>query len=147
MSKVTAYYHIVFCTKDRRMTIPLERKDNLYRFIWKIIQESSCDLIRIGGIQNHVHIFLNLKPTVSLAKLMQDIKSRSSNWMKESGLFPNFTGLSSGYYSCTLSPRDKKSLIEYIINQEHHHLGTPLDKEISTLYSIAGLQLDERDMR
>ena len=74
MSKVTAYYHIVFCTKRREMTIPLAYKEDLYRFIWKEIKDLKCDLIRIGGIQNHVHILLNLHPTVALATLMQNIK-------------------------------------------------------------------------
>ena len=129
------------------MTIPIDKRENLYRFIWKIVQENSCYLLRIGGIQNHVHILVNLKPAMSLSKLVQDIKSRSSNWMKESGLFPDFVGWASGYYGCTLSPHDGKSVIEYIKNQEAHHLGTTFDNEIDILYSIAGQSSDDRDMR
>ena len=81
MSKVAAYYHIVFCTKRQEMTIPLQYKEDVYRFIWKVISDSKCTLIRIGGIQNHVHILLNLHPTVALANLIQSIKSLSSGWI------------------------------------------------------------------
>lgn len=56
MSKIAAYYHIVFCTKSREMTIPLEYAEDVYRFIWRIITDSKRKLIRIGGIQNHIHI-------------------------------------------------------------------------------------------
>lgn len=52
MSKVIALYHIVFCTKNRRMTIPLEQREHLYRFIWKeCTDEFHSKLPRIGGIQ------------------------------------------------------------------------------------------------
>ena len=70
MSKVVAYYHIVFCTKRREMTIPLQYKEDVYRFIWKIVSENKSKLIRIGGIQNHIHIFLDLHPTVALANIV-----------------------------------------------------------------------------
>ena len=67
MSKVTALYHIVFCTRCRRMSIPLEYKEDLYRFIWKeCTDEFNSKLLRIGGIQNHVHLLVNLHPSVSL---------------------------------------------------------------------------------
>ncbi|MDE6280127.1 MAG: transposase, partial [Paramuribaculum sp.] len=54
MSKVLAYYHIVFCTKERRMTLPLSQCEHLYRYIWRELTDCNCLLLRIGGIQNHI---------------------------------------------------------------------------------------------
>lgn len=147
MSKVTAYYHIVFCTKYREMTIPLEHKDDLYRFIWKKIKDMGCDLLRIGGIQNHVHLLINLHPTVNLSRLMQDIKGHSSGWMKNDRRFIRFRGWAADYYACTISPEQKTTVVEYIKRQEHHHLGAPLDKEFDRMYRYAGLRYDERDLK
>lgn len=94
MSKVLAYYHIVFCTKERRMTLPLDQCEHLYRFIWKELTDNNCRLIRIGGIQNHIHMLIELHPSVALSRLMQDIKSHLGGWLKKDGRFPDFTGLS-----------------------------------------------------
>ena len=50
MSKVAAYYHIVFCTKAREMTLPREHRDDMYRFMWKEIQKDLSD--SRDGLQN-----------------------------------------------------------------------------------------------
>ena len=81
MSKVTALYHIVFCTRQRRMVIPKEYQKELYMFLYSEITKTKCKVLRIGGIANHVHILLNLHPEVALAKLMQTVKGGSSAWM------------------------------------------------------------------
>lgn len=146
MSKVTAYYHIVFCTKAREMTIPRTNREDLYRFIWKVIKENNCELIRVGGIQNHIHIFLNLHPTVALATLMQKIKGTSSVWMQSDNRFPSFRGWAKDYFACTLAPDGKAAMIEYIKNQETHHLGHPVKDEFAGMYRYADLDFDERDM-
>ncbi|MDE6484891.1 MAG: IS200/IS605 family transposase [Duncaniella sp.] len=146
MSKVTSYFHIVFCTKGREMTIPLQYKEDLYRYIWKVLKDSSTHLIRIGGIQNHVHILVNVSPTISLSKLMQDVKSLSSGWMAADSRFMNFKGWASGYYACSLSPERVDDVHRYIINQESHHLCRNFADELSELCRFANLELDEREM-
>ncbi len=146
MSKVTAYYHIVFCTKGREMTIPSEFKEDVYRFIWKEIQKLNCKLLRIGGIQNHVHMLVNLHPTVALARLMQNVKGRSSTWMGEDGRFRHFRGWAADYYACSISPEAKYAVCEYIKNQEMHHLGTPAEVEFERMYHFADVKYDPRDL-
>ncbi len=146
MSKVTAYYHIVFCTKLRENTIPMALRDDVYRFIWNEIKMLNCELIRIGGVQNHIHILLNLHPAANLSTLMQNIKGRASVWMKSDGRFPNFKGWARDYYACTISPEQKYKVIEYIRSQEIHHLGCKFDDEVGELYGYAGLKYDIRDL-
>ena len=147
MSKVAAYYHIVFCTKRQEMTIPLQYKEDVYRFIWKVISDSKCTLIRIGGIQNHVHILLNLHPTVALANLIQSIKSISSGWIAQDGRFKLFDGWASGYFATTVSSDVRQNVIDYIKSQKTHHLRHPFDDEMKRLYMHANMDFDERDMR
>lgn len=147
MSKTTAYYHVVFCTKAREMTIPLEHCEHLYRFLWKEIRGLNCTLLRIGGIQNHVHMLVNLNAMVPLAKLVQNCKTRSSVWLKNDERFPHFNGWSEGYFACTLAPDQRHAVIEYIKGQVAHHLGNPVDGEIENLYRHALLDYDDRDMR
>ena len=146
MSKVAAYYHIVFCTKNREMTLPLQHIEDLYRFIWKIISDSKCTLIRIGGIQNHVHILHDLNPVVSLSKLLQNIKANSSGWLMHDVRFPCFAGWATGYYASTISPEQRHTVIEYIRNQREHHLRRPFSEEMDYLYREAGFEPDSRDM-
>lgn len=147
MSKVTAYYHIVFCTKCRERTIPLQYKDDVYKFIWSEIRTLNCELLRIGGVDDHIHLLINLSPTIRLSELMQSVKSKSSSWMKSDIRFRHFKGWAAEYYACTISPAQKDSVINYIRTQEQHHLGKCFDDEIVDLYQYAGLNFDNRDLR
>ncbi len=78
MSKVSALYHIVFCTKYREMTLTDSYLEDVYRFIWSEVKKQKCTLLRIGGIANHVHMLVELNPTTALASFMRAIKSDSS---------------------------------------------------------------------
>ena len=142
MSYVSSLHHIVFCTKERRLNIPLGRRDDLYRFINRQIEDLGCKLIVIGGIQNHVHLLVDLHPSVPLSKLVQNIKSRSSGWMRSEATLWNFVGWAAEYYACSVSPKLKDIIINYIRNQEEHHLGVSLDDELRNLYKSAGLTYD-----
>ena len=147
MSKVTAYYHIVFCTKGREMTLPLTHIEDLYRFIWKQITSLNCELIRIGGIQNHIHALINLHPSVSLSLLVKNIKGASSAWMRQDGRFHLFCGWAAEYFACTIAPENKVSVIEYIKNQRNHHSNQSIDDEFKSMYHYAALEYDSRDMQ
>ncbi|MBD5213857.1 MAG: IS200/IS605 family transposase [Bacteroidales bacterium] len=147
MSNVTALYHIVFCTKAREMVLPPDHLEDLYRFIWRKIEDTGCKLLRIGGIQNHVHLLVDLHQTVSLAKLVQDIKGHSSGWMKSDIRFRYFTGWAKEYFASTVSPEHKYAVIEYIKNQKTHHNQVAFDEELTELYHRADQQLTSYDMR
>lgn len=147
MSKVLANYHIVFCTKARKNTIPLEHAEHLYRFIWKELDKRRCRLLRIGGIQNHIHMLIELHPTLALSNLIRDIKANSSSWMKGDIRFGKFEGWGSDYYAATISHSEKDKVIEYIKSQHEHHLGTSFDNELIKLHQLFGLEYDDRELR
>ncbi len=93
MSSYTqVYYQIVFGTKYRRPSICREHDKVLYKFIYGVIKNRNCHLYRINGIEDHIHIFSDLHPSISLADYVKEIKVASNMFMKESGLFPLFDG-------------------------------------------------------
>lgn len=102
MSKVSALYHIVFCTKGRRMTITEEHKRELYGYLYGIIRNNKCKLLRMNGIANHLHMLVELHPSVALSNLMQSLKQSSSIWLKSNAHFPYFEGWASEYYAFTI---------------------------------------------
>ena len=146
MSKVKALYHIVFCTKRREMTISESSQEDLYRFIWSVIKENNCKLLRIGGIENHVHILLELNQAVALSHLMREIKSKSSGWMIKDSRFPDFAGWAKEYFASTISPNQMDQVINYIKNQKEHHGSRPIETELCDMYRYANLEYTEKDM-
>lgn len=146
MSNVAALYHIVFCTKRREMTLPLEHREDLYRYIWSQVKMHHSTLLRIGGIENHVHMLVNLHPSVALSTLMRDVKAKSSGWLTVDPRFPDFKGWAGEYYACTIAPDAKSAVIDYIKGQVAHHHGSTFEKEFEVLHRAAGIVPHPDDM-
>ena len=148
MSQVRAIYHIVICTLERHGGIKRENEEALYRFIWDIVKQNKSYLIRIGGMEDHIHILLDLYPDIALSKLVQNIKRQSSHWMKSCGLFPDFKGWGKGYFAATRSESDKDTQIEYIKNQKIHHQTQNSLSELQQLYGDSAIAWEEwKDIR
>ncbi len=138
------YYHIVFSTKNRERTLPAEKREDLFRYIWGILKNKDCHLYRINGAEDHVHLLLALHPTVCLADLIREIKTSTDKWIKAGRAFPMFDHWQEGYGAFTLSNTEKDATIEYIKNQQEHHRTVSFLDELRTILKRFGLELDER---
>jgi REP element-mobilizing transposase RayT len=106
----------------------------------------NCKLIRLNGVENHIHMLVELNPSIALSKFVQDIKRASSLWLSRSPNFPNFDGWCHEYCAFTKSESDKDMIINYIKNQEHHHLIMTFDDEIAGLVTDENLDWNPRYM-
>ena len=145
MSKTRLLTHVVFSTKNRSPSIPLLRKRDLYRFIHGILENNRCKTLRINGMSDHVHILLDLHPSIALAQLIKTVKQSSALWMKSSPYFNMFDGWNAGYYASSISPCEAEACINYIKKQEEHHAGKELLEELKGLAMEYQLEWDERD--
>ena len=133
MSYVIQLTHIVINTKERKMVLSHEDKNDLFRYIWGIIKNKNCRLYRINGIGNHIHMLVGVHESISLMELVREIKRSSSIWIKQSGNSPNFEGWSKEYAAFSVSWDAKDSVINYIKNQEEHHHVTSFDDEYKSI--------------
>ncbi len=138
------YYQIVFGTKYREETITPDHENELYKYIWGIINKNKCKLYRINGMPDHIHIFSDLHPSVCLADFVKDIKVASNLWMKGSGKFPLFREWQDGYGAFTYSIREKDMIINYIKKQKQHHRKEPFYDEFKRLLIENGIEFDEK---
>ena len=94
---------------------------------------------------DHVHLLIDLNPTVALSDLMKQIKQTSAMWMKSSPYFSLFEAWNEGYYASSVSPSDVDACVEYIKNQEDHHGGKGLIEELKELALEYHIDWDDRD--
>jgi len=147
MSKTLLLSHIVFGTKNRERTIPPDQKEKLFRFIWSVLKEHKCVLYRINGMGDHVHMLVDIHPSVAVATLMREVKSKSSQWMKKSGFFPAFDSWGQEYFAESKSVADKDRVINYIKEQETHHRTITADGEFKGLFAVNGFSWFDDDLR
>jgi REP element-mobilizing transposase RayT len=90
-SLVKNYLHIVFSTKNRKPLIDENIENELYSYLAGICNKLECYPIKVGGYTNHVHVLCNLSKKMALVKLMEELKSHSSKWIKTKGAkYSNF---------------------------------------------------------
>ncbi|MBC8175605.1 MAG: IS200/IS605 family transposase [Candidatus Marinimicrobia bacterium] len=137
-------YHIVFSTRNRKRCLSELHCEDLYKYIWGVINNKDCHLYRINGIEDHIHFATSLRPSISLSDFVKDIKVSSSLWIKKEKIFPYFETWQEGYAAFTYSYRDRDILIDYIKNQSKHHRKTTFKEELRKLFVDLGVKFDER---
>jgi putative transposase len=138
------YYQIVFSTRNRESTITENHEEDLYRYISGIINNHKCKLYQVNSMPDHIHIFSDLHPSVSLSDYVKNIKVASSIWMKESGFFRHFSGWQEGYGAFTYSNKEKNMIIDYIKNQKEHHKTESYFDEYKRLLTEHNIYFDEK---
>ena len=144
MSYVSAYFHCVFSTKERRRLITPELRERLWPFLGGIARQNKMKAIEIGGVEDHVHFLLSLPSTMAISKALQLIKGGSSKWVHET--FPEHRLFAwqeeYGAFSVSVSQLDKT--IEYIKGQEEHHRKMTFQEEFLALLKKHRIEYDER---
>ena len=140
MSKVFSVFHVVINTYRRRRTIPLEHKSTLYSYINTIVINKGCKVLRINGVENHVHILLRLTPTVALSSLVQELKRCSSMWLHGNPQFPLFESWGKDYFAMSINPSIVESVSTYIDRQEAHHSRRNFEDELKEMCVCMGIE-------
>jgi putative transposase len=55
-------------------------RQDLMAVMGNLINETGCKTIIINGVKDHVHVFFVMQ---SISKAMQNVKVKSSKWVKE----------------------------------------------------------------
>lgn len=85
------YVHLVFSTKHRNPLITDSIQEELFSYLGGICKGLECNPIQVGGYRDHVHILCLLSKKIALMKLVEEVKSHSSKWMKtKCSEFENF---------------------------------------------------------
>jgi putative transposase len=143
-SLVKNYLHLIFSTKNREPFIEKTIQPELYNYLGGICNSLESYPVKIGGYDDHVHILCLLSKKITLIKLMEELKSNSSKWIKTKGeTFSNFYW-QDGYGAFSVSPSEIQVVTEYISNQEEHHGKKTFQDEYRSFLKKYTVEYDER---
>ena len=136
--------HVVFSTKDRTECLDENIRPKIHRYLATVVRKMGCDCPRVGGTADHVHLAVHLSRTVTIAKLVEKVKTSSSKWVKtESPIMTQFAW-QRGYGAFSVGAGDLEALIQYIDNQEEHHRTRTFQEEYRAFLVKNGEEFDER---
>ena len=136
--------HLVFSTKDRRQLLRDEERGELHAYIAGILRNHGSPLIEISSVRDHVHIFLAQSKNHAPAKVVEQVKSSSSGWIKEQHAWYADFAWQTGYGGFSVSPMHVEAAREYIRNQAEHHKQEDFQAEFHRFCEKNGKPLDER---
>lgn len=143
MSYLQLLYHLVFRPKNSTPAISVEHEEKLYRYIWGYVKEKGGILYRINGMPDHIHLFVQIPPTITLSDFMRGLKTSSSRFLKaHPAEFPNFSGWGKSYCAITHSALEKEKIINYIKGQKEHHKKVNFHDELLTILHENKIKLD-----
>ena len=134
--------HLVWATKDRRPWLDPEWRSRLFACTATIITRKGGRLLCAGGVRDHMHLYVEIPATITIAKLVSAIKANTARWIHHS--FPHRGDFKwqHGYGAFTISASDDTSLRDYIRNQERRHGDKPLADEYQTLLHRHGIEYE-----
>jgi putative transposase len=74
--------HLIFSTKDRYPFLGPAIRPHLHAYLATVARSADCECYRVGGVADHVHLAIRLGRTVTIAKLVEALKTSSSKWLK-----------------------------------------------------------------
>lgn len=136
--------HVVFITKNRARLIIDEFEKELHAYLAATCRAHGSQAYRVGGTSNHIHIACTLPRTITISKLLEEIKKSSSKWMKQNSPRCSLFSWQSGYSVFSLGQSQLNTLIKYIDMQKKHHTKKSFKEELLDLLKKYDIEYDER---
>ena len=137
------YIHIIFHIKSTSVPIRKQDAHELYTYIGSIIKSAESISIMINGMEDHIHILCALSKNISLAKLIEKIKSSSSKWIEGKDNYYHHFAWQGGYGGFSVSPSLHDKTTQYILKQEEHHRRLTFKEEYLLFLKEYNIQYDE----
>jgi len=136
--------HLIWSTKNRTPCIIPEIEQELYKYIASIFRNHDSPSLIINGSVDHVHIILSLSRTITIAKLIEEVKRSSSKWIKSKGMRYKKFYWQTGYAALGVGHYQIENLKKYIRNQKDHHRRKTFKEEYIEFLEKYSIEYDER---
>ncbi len=136
-------YHLIFATHNREASIDTLWRARLHTYLGGVVNGLGGTPQGVGGVADHVHLLVGLKPTHCLSDFLRELKKSSSIWVTDEIGKKDFRW-QEGYAAFTVSASARESVQRYIATQEEHHRHKTFREELIEFLEKSGVKYDER---
>ncbi len=134
----------IFAVKYRDALIDKKWKHSILEVMGNLINDAGCQSLIINGVEDHIHCFFELKPTVQISELMKTVKAKSSKFINDNKLVGNRFEWQRGYSAFSYSQSQIDQVYRYVSNQEEHHKMVDFKTEHRDLLIKNLIEYDEK---
>ena len=115
-------YHVVWCPKYRRKVLVNGVDTRLKEILHEVVSETTGEILEIEVMPDHVHVLVEIDPQYGIAKLVRNMKGRSSRFLRQE--FPWLksrlpTLWTNSYFVSTVGGTPISIVKQYIENQKN----------------------------
>ncbi len=128
------YVHAIWSTYNRKPYLHDNVRQHLYRKMQDVVTNGRGVVHAIGGIEDHVHLLLEMPKDKALSDLVREVKTASTHWLKDVDLttYRDFSWqIGYGAFSVSLTYVD--FVKQYILKQKEHHSKSSFQEEWTAL--------------
>lgn len=135
--------HVIFSTKERRPLLAPDTRPKLHAYLATVARNAGCEAYRVGGVADHVHLAIRFSRTLTIADIVEELKTSSSKWLRTQA--PDLATFSwqRGYGCFSVGPSDLDALRASIDGQEEHHKTRTFQEEFRMFLKKYGVEYDE----
>jgi len=138
------YIHYVFAVKGRENLLHKPWRDEVFKYISGIIKGKNQKPIILNGVEDHVHVFVGLKPAMCISDLARDIKNNSSNFINQQRFLKGKFSWQEGYGVFSYAHSQIDNVYQYIVSQEEHHRKKNFKEEYIDFLKRFEIEYDEK---
>lgn len=138
------YLQIVFAVKGRQALLHEPWRDEVFKYMSGIIKGKNQKPIIVNGVEDHVHLFVGLKPSMNIDALVRDVKNNTSNFINENHFIKEKFGWQNGYGVFSYSHSHIDNVYQYILRQKEHHQKRTFREEYLDFLMKFQIEYDER---
>lgn len=116
----SAKYQVIWCPKYRRRVLGGKIEVRLKQIVGEVVEEVGGEVIEVEVMPDHVHLLMEVPPTVHMSELVQQLKGRSSRRLRQE--FPHLKRLpalwSPSWFISTVGGAPLEVVRRYVENQK-----------------------------
>ena len=138
------YIHAVFAVKGRENLLRKSWREDVFQYMAGIIREKNQKPIIVYGVEDHVHLFIGLKPSMCISDLVRDIKNNTTKYINDRKLVIGHFTWQEGYGVFSYSHSQLDNVYQYILKQEEHHKKTTFREEYISFLKNFEIEYNEK---
>jgi putative transposase len=140
------HFHLVWGTSGREPFLTEKVRNRLFPYINGIAVNVNAKLIEIGGMQDHIHLLVGLRPDLCTSEFIRIVKANSSRWVHET--FPELGCFAwqGGYGAFCISKSGVSDVVSYIRCQQEHHRTRTFKEEFAAFLRRHEIEFDEKKL-
>lgn len=133
---VYLFVHVICTVQGREKLLAKPVRKVLFIHMQKEGEEKGLKIVAVNGVEDHMHLLIQLMPAQNLAQVVRSIRAASSAWMNENKLLTTTFEWEENYHALSVSPSSVKQVKDFIEKQEEHHKVKNLDAELEAFVRL-----------